>query len=90
MDQALKTFEMMRNHKNLSVDLIPYWDMSAPNIPNEPRDVSTASCIASALYEISTMDVPDAVGYKAYADSIMVSLSSPAYRAALGTNGTSC
>ena len=45
--------------------------MSAPNIPNEPRDVSTASCIASALYEISTMDVPDAAGYKMYADSIM-------------------
>lgn len=87
LDQALKTFNMMKNLKNMPEDLIPYWDMSAPNIPNEPRDVSTASCIASALYEISTMDVPDAAGYKTYADSIMVSLSSPAYRAALGTNG---
>ena len=87
LDQALKTFTMMKNLKNMPEDLIPYWDMSAPNIPNEPRDVSTASCIASALYEISTMDVPDAAGYKMYADSIMVSLSSPAYRAALGTNG---
>ena len=87
LDQALKTFNMMKNLKNMPEDLIPYWDMSAPNIPNEPRDVSTASCIASALYEISTMDVPDAAGYKMYADSIMVSLSSPAYRAALGTNG---
>ena len=54
----------MKNLKNMPEDLIPYWDMSAPNIPNEPRDVSTASCIASALYEISTMDVPDAAGYK--------------------------
>ena len=87
LDQALKTFNMMKNLENMPEDLIPYWDMSAPNIPNEPRDVSTASCIASALYEISTMDVPDAAGYKMYADSIMVSLSSPAYRAALGTNG---
>ena len=87
LDQALKTFTMMKNLKNMPEDLIPYWDMSAPNIPNEPRDVSTASCFASALYEISTMDVPDAAGYKMYADSIMVSLSSPAYRAALGTNG---
>ena len=85
LDQALKTFNMMKNLENMPEDLIPYWDMSAPNIPNEPRDVSTASCIASALYEISTMDVPDAAGYKMYADSIMVSLSSPAYRAALGT-----
>ena len=38
--------------------------MDAPNIPNEPRDASSASCIASALYEISTMDVPDANSYK--------------------------
>ena len=33
------------------------------------------------------MDVPDASSYKTYADSIMASLASPAYRAALGTNG---
>jgi len=33
------------------------------------------------------MDVENASEYKAYADSIMTSLASPAYRAALGTNG---
>ena len=87
LDQALKTFNLMKNHKNMPSDLIPYWDMDAPNIPDEPRDASSASCIASALYEISTLDIPDAAGYKAYADSILSSLSSPAYRAALGTNG---
>ena len=87
LDQALKTFNFMKNHKAMPADLIPYWDMDAPNIPNEPRDASSASCIASALYEISTMDVEDAVAYKTYADSIMTSLASPAYRAALGTNG---
>ena len=68
-------------------DKIPYWDMDAPNIPDEPRDASSASCMAAALYEISTMDVPDADSYAAYADSILVSLASPAYRAPLGTNG---
>lgn len=87
LDQALKTFHMMKNYKNMPADLIPYWDMDAPKIPNEPRDASSASCIASALYEISTMDVDNAASYKAYADSILVSLGSPAYRAALGTNG---
>ena len=87
LDQALKTFNFMKNHTRLANDLIPYWDMDAPKIPNEPRDVSSASCIASALYEISTMDVENASSYKSYADSIMVSLASPAYRAALGTNG---
>lgn len=87
LDQALKTFNFMKNHKAMPADLIPYWDMDAPNIPDAPRDASTASCMASALYEISTMDVPDAGSYKVYADSILVSLSSPAYRAELGTNG---
>lgn len=87
INQAIKTFNRMKNDSRMPADLIPYWDMDAPNIPNEPRDVSTASCIASALYEISTLDVPNADSYKTYADSMMVSLSSPAYRAALGTNG---
>ena len=87
LDQALKTFRFMKNHKNLPADLIPYWDMDAPNIPNEPRDVSSASVIASALYEISTFDVPEAETYKAYADSMMQSLASPAYTAPLGENG---
>ena len=87
LDQALKTFRFMKDHLNMPADKIPYWDMDSPNIPNDFRDVSTASCMASALYEISTMDVPDAAFYAAYADSIMCTLASPAYRAPLGTNG---
>ncbi len=87
LDQALKTFELMKNHPKMPEDLIPYWDMDAPNIPNEPRDASSASCIASALYEISTYDVPKATSYKKYADRIMESLSAPAYRAKVGENG---
>ncbi|MDR1517791.1 MAG: glycoside hydrolase family 88 protein [Dysgonamonadaceae bacterium] len=87
LDQALATFRFMRNHKNMPDDLIPYWDMDAPCIPNEYRDVSSAACIASALYEISAMDVENPQDYKVYADRIMESLASPAYRAELGTNG---
>lgn len=87
LDQALKTFNRMKNDPHMPEDLIPYWDMDAPNIPNEPRDASSASCIASALYEISTYAVSDTASYKAYADRIMHSLASPDYRAALGTNG---
>lgn len=87
MDQALKTYNMMKNHPQMPEDLIPYWDMDAPNISNEPRDASSAACIASALYEISTMDVDNATQYKEAADKIMASLASPDYRAALGTNG---
>lgn len=87
LNQALKTFTFMKNHPAMPSDLIPYWDMDAPKIPNEPRDVSTASCMAAALYEISTYNTSDASSYKEYADRIMNSLSSSAYCAALGTNG---
>lgn len=85
--QALKTFAFMKDHPNMPADLIPYWDLKAPNIPNEPRDASAASCIASALYEISTYNIPNATSYKAYADRIMTSLASSNYTAKLGTNG---
>ena len=93
---TVKTFDFMRNHKNVAGDLIPYWDMDAPDIPEgdpyfayrDKRDASSASIIASALYEISTFDnVPNPAQYKEYADRMMESLASPAYRAELGTNG---
>lgn len=87
LDQAVKAFNFMKNNPRMPEDLIPYWDMDAPKIPDELRDVSAASCIASALYELCTMDVEDALSYKAYADKIMISLASPAYRAPLGENG---
>ena len=29
LDQALKTFEFMKNHKNMPADLVPYWDLDA-------------------------------------------------------------
>lgn len=87
LDQAIKTFNFMKNHKRMPADLVPYWDMDAPNIPNEPRDVSSASVIASALYEMSTYNTPEAKQYKEYADKIIESLASDNYTAKLGENG---
>lgn len=87
LDQALKAIRFMFTHKNTPADLVFYWDMDAPDIPNDYRDASAAACIASALYEISTMDVSEPQNYKRYADGIMKSLASPAYRAEIGTNG---
>ena len=40
-------------HPNMPTDLVPYWDFNAPEIPNEPRDVSAAAVIASGLYELA-------------------------------------
>ncbi|MDR0895761.1 MAG: glycoside hydrolase family 88 protein [Prevotellaceae bacterium] len=87
LDQAIRTFEFMKNHPAMPADLIPYWDMSAPRIPHELRDVSTAACMASALYELCTLHIPQAEAYRAYADRIMASLASPAYRAVADSNG---
>ena len=87
LDQAIKAFEFLRDHPDMPEDLIAYWDMDAPDIPNALRDASAAAIIASALYEMSTFPVADTASYKEYADKMMASLSSDAYRAELGTNG---
>jgi hypothetical protein len=73
------------NHSRLPEDGVPYWDFDAPGIPNEPRDASAAAIIASALYELSTYDRPEY--YREWADKIMSSLGSQAYRAGSGDNG---
>ena len=54
LDHARKVAGFMLDDKNMPADLVPYWDYDAPNIPNEPRDVSTAAIIASAFYEMYT------------------------------------
>jgi rhamnogalacturonyl hydrolase YesR len=85
LEQAEKAFEFVANHPNLPEDGVPYWDYNAPNIPNEKRDVSSASIMASALYELSTYSKSEY--YKGWADKIMQSLSGTEYRANLGENG---
>jgi len=71
------------SHPNMPADLIPYWDFNAPGIPNEPRDVSAASCIASGLYELSTYST-HGKDYLAKANTIMKNITS-GYMAPPGT-----
>ena len=73
------------NDKNMPEDLVPYWDYDAPNIPDEPRDASTAAILASAFYEMYTYTNNEL--YREKADRMIESLSSPAYRAPVGENG---
>ena len=87
LDQAMRTFAYMKGHPNMPADYVPYWDMDAPDVPDEPRDASAAAIIASALYELSTYPVENPAGCKEYADNIMKSLSSPEYTANPGENG---
>ncbi|WP_372949777.1 glycoside hydrolase family 88 protein [Mariniphaga sp.] len=85
LDQAKKAFEVVAKHINMPEDKIPYWDFDAPNIPNALRDASSAAIMASALYEMATYENREY--YKGWADDIMESLASPAYRAEVGENG---
>lgn len=76
------------NHPNLPADKVPYWDFNAPDIPKAKRDVSAAAITASALLELGQyVKGNDRKQYQATAEEILRSLSSPAYRAPLGTNG---
>lgn len=59
LEQANKIAAYIFHHPNMPADLIPYWDFDAPNIPAEPRDVSAAAVIASALYELQTYTTPE-------------------------------
>ncbi|NDV57374.1 glycoside hydrolase family 88 protein [Bacteroides sp. 519] len=77
--------DLMLNHPLLPEDMIPYWDMSDPAIPNVPRDVSAACIMASGLYELSKALPIDGSKYKAAADRILQNLSD-GYRAEVGTH----
>ncbi len=79
LDQAKKIAEFIFSHPNLPADFIPYWDYDAPNIPNEPRDVSAAAIAASGLFELSIHDPENAEKYQNWANKILKSLASEKY-----------
>ena len=60
---------------------MPYWDFSAPGIPDAPRDASAAAVVASALLELSAY-LPNGKGkhYKDAAIEMLTSLSSDNYQ----------
>ncbi|MFD3001995.1 glycoside hydrolase family 88 protein [Pontibacter toksunensis] len=88
LEQAKKIAEFILNHPNMPEDKIPYWDFNAPNIPNAPRDASTAAIMASALLELSEyVEGEKAEQYFNNAEQIIRTLSTPEYLAAPGTNG---
>lgn len=83
LNMAKNIVDFMINHPNMPADLVPYWDMNAPNIPNEPRDASTAAIMASALYELSLYAGNN---YRKTANKIMDTLASPAFLSIVGNN----
>jgi len=88
LEQAKQIASFMISHPNMPADYIPYWDYNAPGIPNEPRDASAASLMASALIELSGF-VDDELSdqYLQVAEKQIRTLASPAYTAKLSENG---
>lgn len=84
LKQAEKIADLLLAHPNMPDDLVPYWDYDAPDIPDEPRDVSAAAIMASALYELCTFSDKGVI-YKHQADKIMNSLGTT-YASAPGEN----
>lgn len=78
LKQAENIAAYILTNPNLPENLIPYWDFNAPNIPNEPYDVSAAAIIASALYELSTFSENKEM-YLNAANKIFESLMSPEF-----------
>ena len=85
--QAERIADFILNHPNLPEDKIPYWDFDAPNIPNEERDVSAAAVISSALFELSQYSKANNKTYFDAAVTMLSNLTTPTYKAAIGTNG---
>ncbi|MFV0565342.1 MAG: glucuronyl hydrolase [Flavobacteriaceae bacterium] len=86
------------NNPNLPKDMVPYWDYNAASkllvpewkynaadFPVIPRDASAAAITASALLELSGYSSQKET-FKAAAEKIIKSLSSPAYMVKNGKN----
>jgi hypothetical protein len=69
----------------LPEDYVPFWDFDAPDIPNDVRDASAGSLIASALIELSAyVDAEKAARYLSVAENMLRELASDEYLAQEG------
>ena len=85
LEAAERIAERIRTFPTMPADGIPYWDFDAPNIPDEPRDVSAAAVLASALYDLASLTGERGNAHKAWADRILENLTA-SYRAPRGTH----
>lgn len=88
LEQARKIAGFLLHHPNYPKDGIPYWDFNAPDIPHALRDASAGAIMASALIELSAyVEKKEAATYHQAAETILRTLSTPAYKSAPQTNG---
>lgn len=78
LQQAEENADFIFQQTMLPEDMIPYWDMLAPNLANQPRDASAAAVTASALIELSQYS-ENGDQYRQYANAILKSLTNEPY-----------
>ena len=67
--------------ERLPEDYVPYWDFSAPGIPDAPKDASAACVVASALIELAGYcEGEEQAKYIDAAERMLASLSSDSYQ----------
>lgn len=71
---AEKIADFCINHPNLPKDLVPYWDFSVEPGTGEPRDVSAATIMASALFELASFIPAKRDIYQSTATQILKSI----------------
>ncbi len=88
MEEFLSMAKNIANYiikqNGISEGHIPFWDFSAPNIPNEPYDASAGAVIASALFELYKYSNKSEHLY--VAQKLLSSLSSAEYMSEIGEN----
>jgi unsaturated chondroitin disaccharide hydrolase len=88
LEQAEHIAHFILTNPNLPADKVPYWDYNDPGIPSVLRDASAGAIMASALLELCRYaDKKESTEYFNTAQTILTTLSSPTYKANVGTNG---
>tara|TARA_B100000953_G_scaffold155996_1_gene129089 strand:- start:69 stop:1304 length:1236 start_codon:yes stop_codon:yes gene_type:complete len=79
LEMAKNIANFILNHTNLPEDKVPFWDFDTDKIPNDLRDSSAASVMASALLEL--YEFTDQTQYFKAAEQMLKTLCSPEYLA---------
>lgn len=87
LKQARNVANYLTTRSNIPEDAIPYWDYDCTDIPNTPRDASSAAITASAYLLLSQLDKKSSTAQRWWDMALrqLRSLASPAYTAYPGS-----
>ncbi len=83
--QAKKIAGFLLSQPRIKKGEIPYWDLNAPSIPDEPFDASAAAIMASAFFDLGHL-VDEGQDFLDVSDKLFQSLSMSDFLAPVGEN----